>query len=167
MTFGIYQFTTALDSQWSYRPELIWRLHKSELFFRFRSVEYWSVAWVFLIVSPLCLKSFFNDNYHFHWQIPYEMVPAFGEPKEHICQASKQHGIGLIVIGTRGQGAVRRTILGSVSDYVLHHAHCPVAVCHMQWQPLKFMSNMYRLGQNYCKKQLTFWIVIKPSSMSL
>ena len=35
----------------------------------------------------------------------------------------------MIVIGTRGQGTVRRTFLGSVSDYVVHHAHCPVAVC--------------------------------------
>jgi len=34
-----------------------------------------------------------------------------------------------IVVGTRGLGSVRRTILGSVSDYVVHHAHCPVIVC--------------------------------------
>lgn len=36
----------------------------------------------------------------------------------------------LIVIGSRGMGTLRRTILGSVSDYVLHHAKCPVMVCH-------------------------------------
>ena len=35
----------------------------------------------------------------------------------------------MIVMGTRGLGTVRRTILGSVSDYVLHHAHCPVIIC--------------------------------------
>jgi len=33
-----------------------------------------------------------------------------------------------IVIGTRGLGKLRRTIMGSVSDYVVHHAHCPVVV---------------------------------------
>ncbi|CAH1782031.1 unnamed protein product [Owenia fusiformis] len=34
----------------------------------------------------------------------------------------------MVVMGSRGMGAVRRTFLGSVSDYVLHHAHIPVLV---------------------------------------
>nr|AYH91717.1 universal stress protein A-like protein protein [Pomacea canaliculata] len=36
--------------------------------------------------------------------------------------------VGLVVVGSRGLGAVRRTILGSVSDYVVHHSKCPVIV---------------------------------------
>ncbi len=35
----------------------------------------------------------------------------------------------MIVIGTRGMGKVKRTFVSSVSDYVLHHAHCPVVIC--------------------------------------
>ena len=35
----------------------------------------------------------------------------------------------MIVVGTRGLGKVRRTVLGSVSSYVIHHAHVPVIVC--------------------------------------
>jgi nucleotide-binding universal stress UspA family protein len=35
----------------------------------------------------------------------------------------------MIVMGTRGLGTVRRTVLGSVSTYVLHHAPCPVVIC--------------------------------------
>ncbi|XP_005098870.1 uncharacterized protein LOC101845692 isoform X1 [Aplysia californica] len=35
----------------------------------------------------------------------------------------------MIVMGSRGMGKVRRTILGSVSDSVLHHAHIPVLIC--------------------------------------
>ena len=42
--------------------------------------------------------------------------------------ADKEHA-SLVVMGTRGLGKLRRTILGSVSSYVLHHAHCPVVIC--------------------------------------
>ena len=34
----------------------------------------------------------------------------------------------MIVMGTRGLGKIRRTIMGSVSDYVVHNAPCTVVV---------------------------------------
>ena len=37
-------------------------------------------------------------------------------------------GAALLVVGTRGRGSVRAAIAGSVSQAVLHHAGCPVAV---------------------------------------
>ncbi|CAD5121928.1 DgyrCDS10395 [Dimorphilus gyrociliatus] len=51
-----------------------------------------------------------------------------GKPAEAIVKAAQEVEATLLVMGTRGMGTVRRTIFGSVSDYVLHHAHCPVAV---------------------------------------
>lgn len=50
-------------------------------------------------------------------------------PGEAIVKAAHKQNVDLIVTGTRGLGTVRRTILGSVSDYIIHHAHVPVIVC--------------------------------------
>jgi len=54
---------------------------------------------------------------------------ATGKPGEVICKIAEEEGAVMIVVGTRGMGKVRRTILGSVSDYLVNHAHCPVIVC--------------------------------------
>lgn len=51
-----------------------------------------------------------------------------GSPGERICKAADDHKADLIVMGTRGLGVLRRTILGSVSDYVVHHAEVPVTI---------------------------------------
>lgn len=37
---------------------------------------------------------------------------------------------GMVVVGSRGRGALSRFVLGSVSTGVLHHARCPVVVVH-------------------------------------
>lgn len=60
-----------------------------------------------------------------------EVKPVHSKsPGEGVVQASSDLDACLIVTGTRGYGSLRRTILGSVSDYILHHSHVPVAVCH-------------------------------------
>ena len=51
-----------------------------------------------------------------------------GRPAEQIVNLSEELGIGVIVIGSRGLGALRRAVLGSVSESVVRHAHCPVFV---------------------------------------
>ncbi|CAC5415541.1 unnamed protein product [Mytilus coruscus] len=64
-------------------------------------------------------------------QMEGEVKPSESKnPGEGIVKAAAEVGAEFIVTGTRGMGTIRRTILGSVSDYVLHHAAVPVIVCH-------------------------------------
>jgi nucleotide-binding universal stress UspA family protein len=50
------------------------------------------------------------------------------KPGQNIARFAKEKHVDCIVIGSRGQGAVRRTLLGSISDYVLHHSKVTVVV---------------------------------------
>ena len=45
-----------------------------------------------------------------------------------IVALAEELGADLIVMGSRGLGGVRRVLMGSVSDSVVRHAHCPVLV---------------------------------------
>jgi nucleotide-binding universal stress UspA family protein len=47
---------------------------------------------------------------------------------QQIVQVAKDIGAGLIVIGSRGLGGLKRAVIGSVSDSVIRHAPCPVLV---------------------------------------
>jgi nucleotide-binding universal stress UspA family protein len=45
-----------------------------------------------------------------------------------LCELAEEIGAGAIVIGSRGRGGFKRALLGSVSDYVVRNAPCPVVV---------------------------------------
>jgi len=51
-----------------------------------------------------------------------------GEVDLEIVALAEELGVDLIVTGSRGLGGVRRALMGSVSDSVVRHAHCPVLV---------------------------------------
>lgn len=51
------------------------------------------------------------------------------KPGEGILKAAEDEHASMIVLGSRGKGLLRRTFMGSVSDYVIHHSHVPVFVC--------------------------------------
>jgi len=52
----------------------------------------------------------------------------YSHPVDALVDASNQ--ARMIVMGSRGMGALGRLLLGSVSRGVVEHAHCPVAVIH-------------------------------------
>ena len=51
-----------------------------------------------------------------------------------IIHLAEELGAGLIVMGSRGLGGVRRALIGSVSDSVVRHAHCPVLIVRPEKQ---------------------------------
>lgn len=53
---------------------------------------------------------------------------ALGEPTFEILAAAERYLIELIVMGSRGAGAVGRALIGSVADSVIRRARCPVLV---------------------------------------
>ena len=57
-----------------------------------------------------------------------ESHARLGRPDAEIVGLADELGAGLIVLGSRGLGRLRRALMGSVSDSVIRHAHCPVLV---------------------------------------
>jgi nucleotide-binding universal stress UspA family protein len=51
-----------------------------------------------------------------------------GQVDLEIVALAEELGADLIVMGCRGLGGLRRALMGSVSDSVVRHAHCPVLV---------------------------------------
>jgi len=51
-----------------------------------------------------------------------------GDPGESIVAAAEAERAEFIVVGSHGRGGVGRLVMGSVSEYVIRHAGCPVLV---------------------------------------
>jgi nucleotide-binding universal stress UspA family protein len=64
-----------------------------------------------------------------------EVHLRFGRADEQIIDLAESLDVGMIVMGSRGQGRIRRTLMGSVSDSVVRHAHCPVVIVRQRTAP--------------------------------
>ena len=62
--------------------------------------------------------------------IPVSGRTAAGDPGIELVQRAAAANHDLIVMGSRGRGAVRSAVLGSVSHFVLNHAKVPVLIVH-------------------------------------
>lgn len=51
-----------------------------------------------------------------------------GRPGPQICQVAEDEDVDVVMMGRRGQTSSDQPYLGSVSQYVLHNANCPVNV---------------------------------------
>lgn len=58
--------------------------------------------------------------------IKTEVEQLFGNTGSIICQVAQAEQFDLIIMGRRGHKGLNELFLGSVSNYVLHHAPCSV-----------------------------------------
>ena len=61
-----------------------------------------------------------------------ECTQPSGNPSRTICNLAKTWQADLIVMGSHGRKGMRELFLGSVSNYVMHHAPCSVLIVHHQ-----------------------------------
>ena len=69
------------------------------------------------------IRAYFPDR---ELQITTDIL--FGTPESRIVETAEEIGCDLIVLGSHGHNGWERLLLGSVSDSVVHHAHCSVLV---------------------------------------
>lgn len=60
--------------------------------------------------------------------VPVTTAVEVGRPARTILEYVDDHGVDLVVMGTRGRGGLRRRVLGSVTEHVVSHADVPVQV---------------------------------------
>ncbi|KAL2323648.1 hypothetical protein Fmac_028027 [Flemingia macrophylla] len=69
--------------------------------------------------KQICIAKSVND---------VEAQVVEGDPRNVLCDAVDKYRAAILVVGSHGYGAIKRAVLGSVSDYCAHHAHCTVMI---------------------------------------
>lgn len=54
----------------------------------------------------------------------------YGSPGARLCETAQTWDADLVIVGSRGLSGISEMLIGSVSNYVLHHAPCSVLVIH-------------------------------------
>ena len=60
--------------------------------------------------------------------VPFDCKTEIGDPSDEIIRTAEEQHCDLIIMGSRGLSGIKSLVLGSVSDQVTHHAHCPVLI---------------------------------------
>jgi len=77
-------------------------------------------------IAEKTLHEALNEVFGAQWPDWVQARVAEGYPAQVLVDASE--GADLLVVGSRGHAGFADALLGSVSTYCVHHAHCPVTV---------------------------------------
>jgi nucleotide-binding universal stress UspA family protein len=91
------------------------------------AVREWDLDWDEVIeAAKVILSETLAGQSARYPDVRVRQVVTTSKPVEALLNEAEN--AGLVVVGSHGRGAVRRMLLGSVSQAVLHYAKCPVAV---------------------------------------
>lgn len=89
------------------------------------------VAWVNVDDEPIRQEQTKKQLAEFLQQKGFGDIQSevlIGNAGTEITEYAREIGAGLIVIPSHGRGPIKRLLLGSTTDRVVHLAHCPVLV---------------------------------------
>ncbi|WP_414752882.1 universal stress protein [Anabaena sp. CCY 9910] len=89
------------------------------------SVEYYVGKWNALKQEGIDFLTLFT-NQVIAQGVTADFTQELGDPSRLICEIARSWNADLIVLGRRGLHGLSEFFLGSVSNYVLHHAPCSV-----------------------------------------
>lgn len=77
--------------------------------------------------APAQIKQYVENVWS---QVPRKVVAHLraGVPSRSILQAAVDIDADIIVVGTHRRAGLKKLMLGSIAEQVLHHAHCPVLI---------------------------------------
>lgn len=68
-------------------------------------------------------------------QAPIEHLVEVGKAGPVVCRVADDLQADVVIVGSRGRGAVRRALLGSVSNHIVNNAPCAVVVVRAGVEP--------------------------------
>jgi nucleotide-binding universal stress UspA family protein len=91
------------------------------------TLQTWRKQWDDFVREGLeMLKNCATEAEKLGIQVEYQQI--YGNSARTICKIAEESNVDLIILGRRGRSGLSELFLGSVSNYVLHHAPCSVLI---------------------------------------